>query len=153
MTTTAIETEPQIGKIIQVIGPVLDVEFETEHLPEIYNALRIEGKTQAGVPINVTVEVQQHIGRNQVRAVAMSSTDGIERGMDVIDTGSPIRYQVIDWEMRTLTICPSHSPGASKKTSVLPRVRPRQRPRWRPSINTSTVSPRRPRSFSALTRS
>jgi len=92
--TTAIETETHTGKIIQVIGPVLDVEFESEHLPELYNALRIEGKTQAGVPINVTVEVQQHIGRNQVRAVAMSSTDGVERGMDVIDTGSPITVPV-----------------------------------------------------------
>ncbi|MEO6865910.1 MAG: F0F1 ATP synthase subunit beta [Gemmatimonadaceae bacterium] len=94
--TTAIETETEThtGKIIQVIGPVLDVEFESEHLPELYNALRIEGKTQAGLPINVTVEVQQHIGRNQVRAVAMSSTDGVERGMDVIDTGSPITIPV-----------------------------------------------------------
>jgi F-type H+-transporting ATPase subunit beta len=92
--TTAIETETHVGKIIQVIGPVLDVEFESEHLPELYNALRIEGKTQAGVTINVTVEVQQHIGRNQVRAVAMSSTDGVERGMDVIDTGSPITVPV-----------------------------------------------------------
>ena len=92
--TTAIETETHIGKIIQVIGPVLDVEFEADHLPELYNALRIEGRTQAGTPINVTVEVQQHIGRNQVRAVAMSSTDGVERGMDVIDTGSPITVPV-----------------------------------------------------------
>ena len=92
--TTAIETETHTGKIIQVIGPVLDVEFESEHLPELYNALRIEGKTQAGLPINVTVEVQQHIGRNQVRAVAMSSTDGVERGMEVIDTGSPITVPV-----------------------------------------------------------
>ncbi|HEY7897147.1 MAG TPA: F0F1 ATP synthase subunit beta [Gemmatimonadaceae bacterium] len=92
--TTAIETETHIGKIIQVIGPVLDVEFEADHLPELYNALRIEGKTEAGTPINVTVEVQQHIGRNQVRAVAMSSTDGVERGMDVIDTGSPITVPV-----------------------------------------------------------
>ena len=92
--TTAIETETHPGKIIQVIGPVLDVEFESDHLPELYNALRIEGKTQAGVPINVTVEVQQHIGRNQVRAVAMSSTDGVERGMDVIDTRSPIMVPV-----------------------------------------------------------
>jgi F-type H+-transporting ATPase subunit beta len=92
--TTAIDTETHVGKIIQVIGPVLDVEFESEHLPELYNALRIEGKTQAGVPIKVTVEVQQHIGRNQVRAVAMSSTDGVERGMDVVDTGSPITVPV-----------------------------------------------------------
>ena len=92
--TIAIETETHVGKIIQVIGPVLDVEFEPEHLPELYNALRIEGKTQAGVPINVIVEVQQHIGRNQVRTVAMSTTDGVERGMDVIDTGSPITVPV-----------------------------------------------------------
>jgi F-type H+/Na+-transporting ATPase subunit beta len=92
--TTAIDTETHVGKIIQVIGPVLDVEFEPEHLPELYNALHIEGKTQAGVPINVTVEVQQHIGRNQVRAVAMSSTDGVERGMDVVDTGAPITVPV-----------------------------------------------------------
>ena len=92
--TTAIDTEIHTGKIIQVIGPVLDVEFESEHLPELYNALRVEGTTQAGTPINVTVEVQQHIGRNQVRAVAMSSTDGVERGMDVIDTGSPITVPV-----------------------------------------------------------
>ncbi|MDQ6736846.1 MAG: F0F1 ATP synthase subunit beta [Gemmatimonadota bacterium] len=92
--TTAIDTETHTGRIIQVIGPVLDVEFETDHLPEIYNALRIQGKTEAGVPIDVTVEVQQHIGRNQVRAVAMSSTDGVERGMEVIDTGSPITVPV-----------------------------------------------------------
>ena len=61
------------GKVVQVIGPVLDVEFESEHLPELYNALRIREKTDAGTDIDVVVEVQQHIGRNQVRAVAMSS--------------------------------------------------------------------------------
>lgn len=92
--TTAIETETHVGKIIQVIGPVLDVEFESDHLPELYNALRVEGTTESGTPIKVTVEVQQHIGRNQVRAVAMSTTDGVERGMDVIDTGSPITVPV-----------------------------------------------------------
>jgi F-type H+-transporting ATPase subunit beta len=92
--TTAIETETHTGKIIQVIGPVLDVEFESDHLPELYNALRVEGTTEAGTPISVTVEVQQHIGRNQVRAVAMSSTDGLERGMEVIDTGSAITVPV-----------------------------------------------------------
>ncbi|MEO6778185.1 MAG: F0F1 ATP synthase subunit beta [Gemmatimonadaceae bacterium] len=91
---TATEIETHTGKIIQVIGPVLDVEFETDHLPELYNALRVKGTTQAGTPIDVTLEVQQHIGRNQVRAVAMSSTDGVERGMDVLDTGSPIMVPV-----------------------------------------------------------
>ena len=83
-----------IGKVVQVIGPVLDVEFESEHLPELYNALRIREKSDSGVDIDVTVEVQQHIGRNQVRAVAMSSTDAVVRGMNVEDTGGPITIPV-----------------------------------------------------------
>jgi F-type H+-transporting ATPase subunit beta len=84
-----------VGKVVQVIGPVLDVEFEAEHLPEIYNALRVDvpaDSTHAAV--SVVVEVQQQIGRNQVRAVAMSSTDGLERGADAIDTGGPITVPV-----------------------------------------------------------
>ena len=84
-----------IGKVVQVIGPVLDVEFEPDHLPELYNALRLHTSSD-GIDINVVVEVQQHIGRNQVRAVAMSSTDGVVRGMDVIDTGGPITVPVGD---------------------------------------------------------
>jgi F-type H+-transporting ATPase subunit beta len=83
-----------IGKVVQVIGPVLDVEFEAEHLPEIYNALRIDQTAVGGTHVHLTAEVQQHIGRNQVRAVAMSSTDGVERGMDVVDTGAPISVPV-----------------------------------------------------------
>src|SRR4029077_5926713 len=83
-----------IGKIVQVIGPVLDVEFEAEHLPELYNALEITGTAPDGGAIRVTVEVQQHIGRNQVRAVAMSSTDSVVRGMEVVDTGGPITVPV-----------------------------------------------------------
>ena len=90
-TTTAIKN---IGKIVQVIGPVLDVEFEAEHLPELYNALEITGKAATGEDIRVIAEVQQHIGRNQVRAVAMSSTDGTERGFEVVDTGGPITVPV-----------------------------------------------------------
>src|SRR6185312_7381706 len=76
-----------IGKVVQVIGPVLDVEFEAEHLPELYNALDIN-------EVRVVSEVQQHIGRNQVRAVAMSSTDSVVRGMEVVDTGGPISVPV-----------------------------------------------------------
>jgi len=83
-----------IGKIVQVIGPVLDVEFEAEHLPELYNALEVTGKAPDGSDIRVVVEVQQHIGRNQVRAVAMSSTDAVVRGMEVVDTGGPISVPV-----------------------------------------------------------
>nr|PZN89605.1 MAG: F0F1 ATP synthase subunit beta [bacterium] len=84
-----------IGKVVQVIGPVIDVEFGAENLPEIYNALVIRGTpSNGGREINLVAEVQQHIGRNQVRAVAMSSTDGVTRGMEVIDTGGPITVPV-----------------------------------------------------------
>ena len=89
MTATA-----TIGKIVQIIGPVLDVEFEAGHLPELYNALEITGTSDTGDPIRVVAEVQQHIGRNQVRAVAMSTTDGVVRGMDVVDTGQAIAVPV-----------------------------------------------------------
>ena len=91
---TAVKSEKNIGKVVQVIGPVLDVEFESEHLPELYNALTINSKSDAGADIRVTSEVQQHIGRNQVRAVAMSSTDAVVRGMEVVDTGAPIKVPV-----------------------------------------------------------
>ena len=93
-TDEGTRTKHNIGKVVQVIGPVLDVEFESEHLPELYNALRIREKSDSGVDIDVTVEVQQHIGRNQVRAVAMSSTDAVVRGMNVEDTGAPIKVPV-----------------------------------------------------------
>jgi len=92
-TTTGIHN---IGKVVQVIGPVLDVEFEAEHLPELYNALEITAKSETGQDISVVAEVQQHIGRNQVRAVAMSSTDAVVRGMEVVDTGGAISVPVGD---------------------------------------------------------
>jgi F-type H+/Na+-transporting ATPase subunit beta len=91
------ETGHNVGKVVQVIGPVLDVEFEPGHLPELYNAVVIDhtGHAGDGAPaIRLTAEVQQHIGRNQVRAVAMSSTDGVVRGMEVVDTGQPITVPV-----------------------------------------------------------
>jgi F-type H+/Na+-transporting ATPase subunit beta len=94
MAATATATK-NVGKVVQVIGPVLDVEFEAEHLPELYNALSINARGEAGNDdVNVVVEVQQHIGRNQVRAVAMSSTDGVMRGMDAVDTGAAISVPV-----------------------------------------------------------
>jgi F-type H+/Na+-transporting ATPase subunit beta len=83
-----------IGTVVQVIGPVLDVEFDPENLPEIYNALSLKAISAAGEEINVVAEVQQHIGRGQVRAVAMSATDGVTRGMDALDTGSAISVPV-----------------------------------------------------------
>ena len=90
MATAAASTVT--GRIVQVIGPVLDVEFENGQLPELFNAIVVE---VAGGR-KVTAEVQQHIGRNQVRAVAMSTTDGVERGMEAVDTGSPITVPVGD---------------------------------------------------------
>jgi F-type H+-transporting ATPase subunit beta len=98
-TAAATQTRPatgeqkarNTGRIVQIIGPVLDVEFEPEHLPEIYNALLVEDAERG---IRVIAEVQQHIGQNQVRAVAMSSTDGMVRGMTVLDTGGPISVPV-----------------------------------------------------------
>ena len=80
------------GKIVQVIGPVVDVEFP-EGLPAIYNALTLEYKVQ-NQPVKLTLEVQQHLGDNWVRTVAMSSTEGLKRGFEVVDTGAPISMPV-----------------------------------------------------------
>lgn len=91
MVTT---TNKNTGYISQIIGPVLDVEFPSGKLPKIYNALKAKGKNAAGDDVSVTCEVQQLLGDNQVRAVSMSSTDGLVRGMEVEDTGAPISIPV-----------------------------------------------------------
>jgi F-type H+-transporting ATPase subunit beta len=78
-----------IGKIVQIIGPVLDIRFEADMLPNIYDAIRIDYKD-----IHVVSEVLQHIGDNTVRAVAMSSTDGLVRGIEAVSTGAPISVPV-----------------------------------------------------------
>ena len=82
------------GKIVQVVGPVIDIEFPPKSLPAIYNAIKVDGEVGNGINIHLTAEVMQHIGENVVRAVAMSSTDGLVRGMDAIDTGAPITIPV-----------------------------------------------------------
>src|SRR3989441_116382 len=87
------DAKHNVGKVVQVIGPVLDIEFEPERLPEIYNAVVIDHRGNGAPPIRLTAEVQQHIGRNQVRAVAMTSTDGVVRGMEVVDTGKAVTIQ------------------------------------------------------------
>ncbi|MBE9233239.1 F0F1 ATP synthase subunit beta [Cuspidothrix issatschenkoi LEGE 03284] len=92
MVTTAEKTN--IGYITQVIGPVVDVKFPGGKLPQIYNALTIKGINEAGQTLSLTVEVQQLLGDNQVRAVAMSTTDGLVRGLEVVDTGAPINVPV-----------------------------------------------------------
>jgi F-type H+-transporting ATPase subunit beta len=88
------EASRNVGKVVQVIGPVIDVEFPPEHLPELYTALKVDEAGPAGERVRLVAEVQQHIGRNQVRAVAMSSTDGLVRGMSAEDTGRPIAVPV-----------------------------------------------------------
>ncbi|MEM7063633.1 MAG: F0F1 ATP synthase subunit beta [Cyanobacteria bacterium P01_B01_bin.77] len=92
MVTTAEKTNT--GYITQIIGPVVDVKFPAGELPSIYNALKIEGTNPAGQTVAVTCEVQQLLGDSQVRAVAMLSTDGLVRGMEVTDLGSPINVPV-----------------------------------------------------------
>ena len=82
--------EQKFGKVVSVIGPVVDVEFESGHLPAIYNALEIE----AGDLPAIIAEVEQHLGENRVRAVAMTMTDGMTRGTKVTDTGAPISVPV-----------------------------------------------------------
>ncbi len=80
------------GKIVQVIGPVVDVEFP-DKLPALYNALTIDYTVQ-GAPTKLTLEVQQHLGDHWIRAVAMSTTEGLKRGMEVADSGAPISMPV-----------------------------------------------------------
>ena len=83
-----------IGRVVQIIGPVVDVEFE-ETIPPIYQALHIkEDGGDGGVAIDVIAEVQQHLGDNRVRCVCMHPTDGMVRGMKAADTGGPITMPV-----------------------------------------------------------
>jgi len=83
----------KIGKVVQIIGPVVDCEFEEKHLPGIYNCVVVEGEA-GGRRVQVTTEVQQHLGENRVRCVSMQPTDGMVRGMKAIDTGQPISVPV-----------------------------------------------------------
>src|SRR5271165_4136980 len=83
----------KLGRIVQVIGSTFDAEFDEGHLPEIYNACTIE-TDQHGIKIRLTGEVQQHLGGNRVRCVALGTTDGLVRGMKVLDTGKPVLVPV-----------------------------------------------------------
>jgi F-type H+-transporting ATPase subunit beta len=82
------------GVIVQIIGPVMDISFPVGKMPGIYNSLVVEGKTESGEKVKVVCEVQQLLGDNVVRAIAMSATDGLQRGIKVIDTGSPLSVPV-----------------------------------------------------------
>ena len=86
------------GRVVQIMGPVVDVKFDNGHLPEIYNALKInyKARNESEVDINLTLEVALHLGDDTVRTIAMSSTDGLMRGLEVVDTGAPISVPVGD---------------------------------------------------------
>ena len=93
MTSPENDTPVNIGRIVRIIGPVLDVEFAVDAMPSIYNALLIDTETPIG-HVTVVAEAEMHMPGNIVRAVAMSSTDGLQRGMEVVDTGQPIQMPV-----------------------------------------------------------
>ncbi len=90
---TATETGQNVGRITQVIGSTFDVEFSETHLPAIYNAVKIKS-SHKGINIDLSGEVQQHLGGGRVRCVALGSTDGMMRGQECIDTGAPVSVPV-----------------------------------------------------------
>jgi F-type H+-transporting ATPase subunit beta len=120
------------GKVIQITGPVIDVEFPAGELPDIYNALEIRRPKEArrstagdgdGAEDTLVVEVQQHLGNNWVRTVAMSATDGLSRGLDVVDTGAPISVPVGEVTLgRVFDVLgqPIDGKGAVKAKETLP---------------------------------
>ncbi|CAN5337135.1 F0F1 ATP synthase subunit beta [soil metagenome] len=116
-----------VGKIVQVIGPVVDADYSgASKLPEIYNAIAVEFEV-GGVSTRLTLEVQQHLGDGWVRAVAMSSTEGLKRGMDIIDTGAPITVPVgqgVLGRIFNVTGDPVDERGPVKATKRYPIHRP-----------------------------
>ena len=95
MYDSYVDDQPKsVGRVIQIIGPVVDVAFSPNKMPNIYNAILIQGTNQAGQDVSVTCEVQQLLGDHCVRAVAMNATDGLMRGMQALDTGNPLTVPV-----------------------------------------------------------
>src|ERR1041384_1932957 len=86
----AVASPPNVGHVVQITGPVVDIEFPAGHLPSIYNAVEID--RPGADPL--TCEVQQHLGNNWVRSVAMTTTDGLARGVEARDTGAAITVPV-----------------------------------------------------------
>ena len=84
-----------VGKVLQVVGPTIDVQFESDHVPAIYNAIKVVGDGfETPIPIDLTLEVAQHLGEGVVKCISMQPTDGVVRGMKAIDTGAPISVPV-----------------------------------------------------------
>ena len=91
--TTGKDTSMNVGRIVRIVGPVIDVEFAPDAMPAIYNALAVDAEGPIG-RVTTVAEVQQHLPGNRARAVAMSSTDGLTRGMEAVDTGGPMKMPV-----------------------------------------------------------
>src|SRR4030042_1229185 len=90
-TMTNPKNDDRMGRVVQVIGPVVDVEFKDKFLPKIYNAIRITSEGfDTSEPISIIVEAEQHLGENRVRCVSMHPTDGLSRGMPAEDMDGPI---------------------------------------------------------------
>jgi len=128
------------GRVVQVIGPTVDVAFDPDKLPKIYNAIVIEDKAR---DIRLTVEAALHVGDNVVRCIAMDSTDGLVRGMSAVDTGEPIAVPVGEVGLgRIFNLTGDPRPRPSATRSTVPRRRsPSRRPRSscsRPASRSST---------------
>src|SRR5215468_10061997 len=95
MTTATAETKTGVGRVVRVIGPVVDVEFPRDSMPGIFNALKVDVSLAEGAK-TLTLEVAQHLGEDVVRAISMQPTDGLVRGAEVNDTGGPISVPVGD---------------------------------------------------------
>src|SRR3954471_9209042 len=93
--TASVETKTGVGRVVRVIGPVVDAEFPRDAMPEIFNALHVEVELSEGKK-TLTLEVAQHLGDNIIRAISMQPTDGLVRGAAVSDTGSAISVPVGD---------------------------------------------------------
>jgi F-type H+-transporting ATPase subunit beta len=115
----AVAEAVKIGKVVQIIGPVVDIEFAGGELPAIYNAVRVTGDA-GGEKVDIIVEVEQHLGENRVRTVAMKPTDGLQRGMTAEDQGGPISMPVGPETLgRVLNVL-----GEPVSIAVMPRVMP-----------------------------
>src|SRR5262245_64886512 len=93
--TAAVETKTATGRVVRVIGPVVDAEFPRDAMPDIFNAMHVDVTLAEGTR-TLTLEVAQHLGDNMVRAISMQPTDGMVRGATVTDTGGPITVPVGD---------------------------------------------------------
>src|SRR5215472_14521034 len=117
-----------IGKVVQIAGPAVDVQFTEAGLPAIYEALEVTSEGfDVPMPVNVILEVQQHLGEGRVRCVAMEATDGMVRGMKAVDLGGPISVPVGKGTLgRVMNVIgePVDNLGAIEATKKLPIHRP-----------------------------